>query len=113
MDVPRLRYNCFLANNRQGSRQYVIANYSFIHDTPCRQNELAGKGSIHTSAKLIEIQKSSLQTRHGLHELGSHMESNHTLHGSKLGPHWVLGPKNLKFGPMEPKKMLKNFFTQS
>ena len=46
MDVPRLRYNCFLANNRQGSRQYVIANYSFIHDTPCRQNELAGKGTI-------------------------------------------------------------------
>ena len=26
--------------------------------------------SSHTSAKLIEIQKSSLQTRHGLHESG-------------------------------------------
>ena len=26
--------------------KYVIANYSFINDTPCRQNELAGKGSI-------------------------------------------------------------------
>ena len=62
------------------------------------------KSRLHTSAKLIEIQKSSLQTRHGLHELGSHMESNHTLHGSELGPHWVLGPKNSKFGPMGPKK---------
>ena len=32
------------------------------------------------------------------------MECNDTLHGSELGPHWVLGPKNSKFGPMEPKK---------
>ena len=63
----------------------------------------------HTSAKLMEIQKSSLQTRHGLHELGSHMESNHTLHGSELGPHWVLGPKNSKFGPMGPKKFAQKF----
>ena len=67
----------------------------------------------HTSAKLTEIQKSSLQTRHGLHELGSHMESNQTLYGSELGPHWVLGPKNSKFGPMGPKNLLKNFFMQS
>ena len=58
----------------------------------------------HTSAKLVEIQHKSLQRRHGLHELGSHMESNDTLHGSKLVPHWVLGPKNSKFGPMGPKK---------
>ena len=65
--------------------------------------------NLHTSAKLIEIQKSSLQTRHGLHELGSHMESNHTLHGSELGPHWVLGPKNSKFGPMGPKKFAQKF----
>ena len=28
------------------------------------------------------------------------MESNHTLHGSELVPHWVLGPKKSKFGPM-------------
>ena len=63
----------------------------------------------HTSAKLIEIQKSSLQTRHGLHELGSHMKSNHTLHGSELGPHWVLGPKYSKFGPMGPKIFAQKF----
>ena len=67
------------------------------------------KCGFHTSAKLIEIQKSSLQTRHGLHELGSHMESNHTLYGSELGPHWVLGPKNSKFGPMGPKKFAQKF----
>ena len=65
--------------------------------------------SWHTSAKLIEIQKSSLQTRHGLHELGSHMESNHTLHGSELDPHWVLGPKKSKFGPMGPKKFAQKY----
>ena len=64
---------------------------------------------VHTSAKLIEIQKSSLQTRHGLHELGRHIKSNHTLHGSELGPHWVLGPKNSKFGPMGPKKFAQKF----
>ena len=29
---------------------------------------------------------------------------NETLHRSELGPHWVLGPKNSKFGPMGPKK---------
>ena len=63
----------------------------------------------HTSAKFSEIQKSSLQTRHGLHELGRHMESNHTLHGSELGPHWVLGPKNSKFGPMGPKFLAQKF----
>ena len=63
----------------------------------------------HTSAKLIEIQKSSLQTRHGLHELGSHMESNHIQHGFELGPHRVLGPKNSKFGPMGPKIFAKKF----
>ena len=32
------------------------------------------------------------------------MESNDTLYGSELVPHWVLGPKNSKFGPMGPKK---------
>ena len=37
------------------------------------------------------------------------MESNHTLHGSELGPHWVLGPKNSKFGPMGPKKFAQKF----
>ena len=42
----------------------------------------------HISAKLIEIQKSSLQTRHGLHDLG---------------------PKNSKFGPMGPKKFAQRF----
>ena len=37
------------------------------------------------------------------------MESNDTLHGSELVPHWVLGPKNSKFGPMGPKKFAKKF----
>ena len=37
------------------------------------------------------------------------MESNHTLHGSELGPHWVLGPKNSKFGPMGPKNFAQKF----
>ena len=64
----------------------------------------------HTSAKLIEIQRKFLQGRHGLHELGGQMESNDALHGSELVPHWVLGPKNSKFGQ---KILLKNFFTQS
>ena len=44
---------------------------------------------VHTYAKLIEIQKI-----HGLHELGSQMVCNDTLHGSELGPHFVLGPNN-------------------
>ena len=48
----------------------------------------------HTSAKLIEIQQNCLSKIHILHDLGSHMESNDTLHGSELVPHWVLGPKN-------------------
>ena len=64
---------------------------------------------IHTSAKLIEIQKTYHQKIHGLHELGSRMECNDTLHGSELGPHWVLGPKNSKFGPMGPKKFAQKF----
>ena len=37
------------------------------------------------------------------------MESNDTLHGSKLVPHWVLGPKNGKFGPMGPKFFAQKF----
>ena len=64
---------------------------------------------LHTCAKMIEKQKIYLQKIHGLHELGSHMESNDTLHGSELGPHWVLGPKNSKFGPMGPKKLAQKF----
>ena len=64
---------------------------------------------MHTSAKLIEIQKTSLQKIHGLHELGSRMEYNDTLHGSGLGPHWVLGPKNSKFGLMGPKFLAQKF----
>ena len=63
----------------------------------------------HTYAKLIEIQKIYLQKIHALHELGSHMECNDTLHGSELGPHWVLGPKNSKFGPMGPKNFAQKF----
>ena len=63
----------------------------------------------HTSAKFIEIQQKSLQRRHGLHELWSHMESNDTLHGSGLVPHWVLGPKNSKFGPMGPNNFAQKF----
>ena len=58
---------------------------------------------------MIEIQKNYLQKIHGLHELGSHMEYNNTLHGSELGSHWVLGPKNSKFGPMGPKKFAQKF----
>ena len=37
------------------------------------------------------------------------MESNDTLHGSELVPHWVLGPKNGKFGPMGPKIFAQKF----
>ena len=58
--------------------------------------------------KLIEIQKKYLQKIHGLHELG-HMECYDTLRGSELGPHWVLGPKNSKFGSMGPKKFAQKF----
>ena len=65
--------------------------------------------SHHTCAKMIEIQKIYLQKIHGLHELGSRMECNDTLHGSELGPHWVLGPKNSKFGPMGPKFLAQKF----
>jgi len=63
----------------------------------------------HTYAKLIEIQKTYHQKIHGLHELGSRMECNDTLHGSELGPHWVLVPKYSKFGPMGPKKFAQKF----
>ena len=59
---------------------------------------------------MIEIQKIYLQKIHGLHELGKRMECNDTLHGSELGPHWVLGPKNSKFGPMGPKKKIAQKF---
>ena len=62
-----------------------------------------------SSAKLIEIQLKCLSKIHGLHEIGSHMESNDTLHGSELVPHWVLGPKNSKFGPMGPKNFAQKF----
>ena len=71
------------------------------------------RSTVYTSAKLIEIQQKFLQGRHGLHELGGQMESNDTLHGSESVPHWVLGPKNSKFGPMDQKNLLKNFFTLS
>ena len=37
------------------------------------------------------------------------MECDDTLHGSELGPHWDLGPKNSKFGPMGPKKFAQKF----
>ena len=65
--------------------------------------------TFHTSAKLIEIQQNCLSKIHILHDLGSHMESNDTLHGSELVPHWVLGPKNSKFGPMGPKIFAQKF----
>ena len=45
------------------------------------------------------------------HELGSHRECYDTLHGSELGPHWVLGPKNSKLGPMGPKKLAQKFLS--
>ena len=71
-----------------------------------------GEASIwkkHTCAKMIEKQKIYLQKIHGRHELGSCMECNDTLHGSELGPHWVLGPKNSKFGPMGQKFLAQKF----
>ena len=37
------------------------------------------------------------------------MECNDTLRWSELGPHWVLGPKNSKFGPMGPKNFSQKF----
>ena len=37
------------------------------------------------------------------------MECNDTLHGSGLGPHWVLGPNYSKFGPMGPKNFAQKF----
>ena len=66
----------------------------------------------HTSAKLIEIQQNCLSKIHILHDLGSHMESNDTLHGSELVPHSVLGPKSWKFGPMAPKIFAQFFYTK-
>ena len=60
-----------------------------------------------------EIQKIYLQKIHGLHELGSQMECNDTLHGSELGPHWVLGQKIQNLVPWDQNFWLKNFFTQS
>ena len=64
---------------------------------------------LHTSTKLIVIQKTYHHKIHGLHELGSRMECNNTLHGSELGPHWVLGPKYSKFGPMGPEIFAQKF----
>ena len=61
----------------------------------------------HTSAKLIEVQQKCLS--HGLHDLGSQMESNDTLHGSELVQHWVLVPKSWKFGPVGPKIFAQKF----
>ena len=84
-------------------------------DTPPNQVEVRKTEKIyqiccfHTSAKLIEIQQNCLSKIHILHDLGSHMESNDTLHGSELVPHWVLGPKNWKFGPMGPKIFAQKF----
>ena len=63
----------------------------------------------HTSAKLIEIQQNFLQGRHGLQELGCQMESNDTLHGSELVPHWVLGPKKSNLVPWGQKKIAQKF----
>ena len=63
----------------------------------------------HTSAKLIEIQQNFLQGRHGLQELGCQMESNDTLHGSELVPHWVLGPKKSNLVPWGQKKFAQKF----
>ena len=37
------------------------------------------------------------------------MECNDTLLGSESFPHWELGPKNSKFGPMGPKKVSQKF----
>ena len=59
--------------------------------------------------KIDRNKKTYLQKIHGLHELGSCMECNDTLHGSGLGPHWVLGPNYSKFGPMGPKNFAQKF----
>ena len=80
---------------------------------PHHQNASGIFALSHTYAKLIKIQKIYLQKIHVLHELGSHMECNDTLHGSELGPLWVLGPKNTKLVPWDQINLLKNFFTQS
>ena len=71
--------------------QAALALVGPIYDTSVESTIFAG---IHTSAKLIEIQQKCLSKIHGLCDLGSHMESNDTLHGSELVPHSVLGPKN-------------------
>ena len=67
-------------------------------------------GGVHTSTKLIEIRQNGHPKRHGLYELGCQMESDDTLHVSGGVLHWVLEPKNSKFGPMGQKFSLKKFF---
>ena len=84
-------------------------SWSWLNFAPRWQLQLSVDCIFHTCAKMIEIQKIYLQKIHGLHELGSRMECNDTLHGSELGLHWVLGPKNSKFGPMGPKFLAQKF----
>ena len=61
---------------------------------------------------MIKIQQKYLQRRHCLHELGSHKGLNHTMHGSELVLHWVLGTTYSKFGPMGPKNLARFFYTK-
>ena len=83
-----------LRNRQNGSNpQNDIAFHRVVGHVVASENGLNAR-TIHTSAKLIEIQQNCLSKIHILHDLGSHMESNDTLHGSELVPHWVLGPKN-------------------
>ena len=106
------RLDKFLLGQR--SRLAIIAGISLIHFfSQCSRKKQAYFVAFvickHTSAKLIEIQQNCLSKIHILHDLGRHMESNDTLHGSELVPHWVLGPKNWKFGPMGPKIFAQKF----
>ena len=84
-----------------------------LHEYVCKElhqyDKKLRERPIHISANLIEIQQKFLQWRHGLHELRSQMESNDTLYGSELVPHWALGPKKSKFGPMGPKFFAQQF----
>ena len=74
-----------------------------------RPPHLRLKSYISHLCKIDRNPKIYLQKILALHELGSHMECNNTLHGSEWCPHWVLGPKKSKFGPMGPKKIAEKF----
>ena len=60
---------------------HTIVTRQYISSLPSvRTAADAGSRLQHTYAKLIENQKNHLHKIHALHELGSHMECNDTLH---------------------------------